>query len=90
MEKSVENGITTKWANQNYDGVWSLALALNHSIPKLNAIDLTTPMDTKIVKLPDLASRPDLADSKVDHNEMHQIRQTVESGSSYNVHVGGE
>ena len=38
--KSVENGVTTEWANPTYDGVWSLALALNHSIPKLNAIGL--------------------------------------------------
>jgi hypothetical protein len=30
------NGSTTEWANPTYDGVWSLALALNNSIPRLN------------------------------------------------------
>ena len=30
------NGSTTEWANPTYDAVWSLALALNNSIPKLD------------------------------------------------------
>ena len=34
------NGSTTEWANPTYDGVWSLALALNNSIPRLNEIGL--------------------------------------------------
>ena len=36
-----ENSSTTEWANPTYDGVWSLALALNNSIPKLNRIGLS-------------------------------------------------
>ena len=32
------NGSTTEWANPVYDAVWSLALALNSSIPRLNEI----------------------------------------------------
>ena len=34
------NGSTTEWANPTYDGVWSLALALNNSIPRLHEIGL--------------------------------------------------
>ena len=34
------NGSTTRYANGFYDGVWSLALALNNSIPRLNEIGL--------------------------------------------------
>ena len=34
------NGSTTEWGNPVYDGVWSLALALNNSIPKLSDIGL--------------------------------------------------
>ena len=34
------NGKPTEWANPLYDGVWSLALGLNNSIPKLNDIGL--------------------------------------------------
>ena len=34
------NGSTTEWANPTYDGVWSLALALNSSIPRLNEIGM--------------------------------------------------
>ena len=34
------NGSITKWANPVYDGVWSLALALNNSIPRLNEIGI--------------------------------------------------
>ena len=34
------NGKPTEWANPLYDGVWSLALGLNNSIPKLNDIRL--------------------------------------------------
>ena len=32
---SLGSNATTEWANPFYDGVWSLALALNNSIPKL-------------------------------------------------------
>ena len=32
------NGSTTEWGNPVYDGVWSLALALNNSIPNLSDI----------------------------------------------------
>ena len=38
--KEKANGSTTEWANPTYDGVWSLALALNNSIPRLNEIGL--------------------------------------------------
>ncbi|CAI8051035.1 hypothetical protein GBAR_LOCUS27986, partial [Geodia barretti] len=38
--KEKVNGSTTEWANPTYDGVWSLALALNNSIPRLNEIGL--------------------------------------------------
>lgn len=34
------NGSTTEWANPVYDGIWSLALALNNSIPRLKNIGL--------------------------------------------------
>jgi gamma-aminobutyric acid type B receptor len=33
--------MTTEWANPTYDGVWSLALAMNNSIPKLTEIGLS-------------------------------------------------
>ena len=36
--KAKANGSTTEWANPVYDGVWSLALALNNSIPRLKEI----------------------------------------------------
>ena len=35
------NGSTTIWANPTYDAVWSLALALNSSIPKLSDINIS-------------------------------------------------
>ena len=35
------NGIPTVWANPTYDAVWSLALALNNSIPKLSDINIS-------------------------------------------------
>ena len=38
--KEAVNGSTTDYANALYDGVWSLALALNNSIPRLNEIGL--------------------------------------------------
>ena len=34
------NASLTEWANPVYDGVWSLALALNNSIPRLSDIRL--------------------------------------------------
>ena len=34
------NASLTEWANPVYDGVWSLALALNNSIPRLSDIGL--------------------------------------------------
>ena len=40
VNKSAENTSTTEWANPLYDGVWSLALALNNSINKLTSIGL--------------------------------------------------
>ena len=35
------NGAATVWANPTYDAVWSLALALNNSIPKLSDINIS-------------------------------------------------
>ena len=40
VENSVENASTTEWADPTYDGVWSLALAINNSIHKLTSIGL--------------------------------------------------
>ena len=40
VDKSAENASATEWANPLYDGVWSLALALNNSIHKLTSIGL--------------------------------------------------
>ena len=40
VRKTVENGSTTEWGNPTYDGVWSLALSLNNSIPKLSDLGM--------------------------------------------------
>ena len=40
-ERVREYGMTTEWANPTYDGVWSLALAMNNAIPKLTEIGLS-------------------------------------------------
>ena len=40
LVKAGEGNSTLNWANPIYDGVWALALALNHSVPKLQEIGL--------------------------------------------------
>ena len=40
VNRSAENASTTEWANPLYDGMWSLALALNNSVHKLTNIGL--------------------------------------------------
>ena len=58
-----EGNSTLDWANPIYDGVWALALALNHSVPKLQEIGL------------DLAnySYGQLNASKIIRNEVYKL-----------------